>query len=585
MSDRVQTALDRFLGGELALSELQSELGAILAAQPDAAPLIGSQLDELYRGGQVPLQVYRILSALIGRDEIRAPKAFSARVDDEDATRNDATRRQPVGGSERAWGDSSAPGLSLDERTVIPVADVEFTRVPAAPAAFDTGSNWSHPEQWSSRGETVLGVGSVIKDRFVLESVLGQGGMGVVYRALDRRKEEAQDSDLYVAIKILNDEFRRHPKALVALQREARKAQTLAHPNVITVHDFDRDGTTVYMTMELLDGEPLSSTIKANKLAGLPPDRAVPIIRAMGTALAYAHRKDIVHSDLKPGNVFVTAQGDVKVLDFGIARAVRTELRPESDRTAFDAAELGALTPAYASPEMLRGQPPMPADDVFALGVVAHELLTGRHPFDRLPADRAQERGLEPAALRMLPRRQRVAIAKALSFERARRHVNATTFLAHFDGPSPIRKAAYAATVIALVGVAGYAFYLNTQVRPDIPFSDLPLEAQQAFKTAIADGAQGLKFGALNDAFELYSRAYEIHRNDPQAIDGLESVADRFLAGLPEAESADRRALMQKLYCHEYLATYRPVVKACQSMLGGQCSVAGLSCPRSDARP
>jgi hypothetical protein len=84
----------------------------------------------------------------------------------------------------------------------------------------------------------------------------------------------------------------------------------------------------------------------------------------------------------------------------------------------------------------------------------------------------------------------------------------------------------------------------------------------------------------LNDAFELYSRAYEIHRNDPEAIDGLEAVADRFLAGLPDAEPADRRALMQKLYCQEHLGTYRPVIKACQSTLGAQCSVEGLSCPR-----
>ncbi|HKE93044.1 MAG TPA: hypothetical protein VKB34_01950, partial [Povalibacter sp.] len=93
--------------------------------------------------------------------------------------------------------------------------------------------------------------GSIIKKRFVLETLLGKGGMGLVFGAIDRRKEEAQDPNPRVALKVLNADFERHPQSFIALQREARKAQTLAHPNVVTVFDFDRDGETVYMTMEL----------------------------------------------------------------------------------------------------------------------------------------------------------------------------------------------------------------------------------------------------------------------------------------------------------------------------------------------
>src|SRR5690606_11537505 len=97
-----------------------------------------------------------------------------------------------------------------------------------------------------------LSIGSVVNRRFVIEGVLGRGGMGVVYRARDLRKEETGDRDPYVALKVLSDEFRRDPRMAVALQREARKAQTLAHPNIATVYDFDRDDNIVYLTMEEL---------------------------------------------------------------------------------------------------------------------------------------------------------------------------------------------------------------------------------------------------------------------------------------------------------------------------------------------
>jgi non-specific serine/threonine protein kinase len=115
-----------------------------------------------------------------------------------------------------------------------------------------------------------------------------------------------QDRDPYVAIKILNANLKRHPSALIALQRETRKAQILAHENIINVHSFDRDGAVVYMTMELLDGQSLRALIAENASTGLPAAEATPMIRSMAKALAYAHDNDIVHSDFKPGNVFLT---------------------------------------------------------------------------------------------------------------------------------------------------------------------------------------------------------------------------------------------------------------------------------------
>jgi serine/threonine protein kinase len=174
----------------------------------------------------------------------------------------------------------------------------------------------------SGQASVELGPGSIIKDRFVIESQIGHGGMGVVYRARDLRKEETRDRDPYVALKVLSDQFRRDQRMVIALQREARKAQTLAHPNITTVYDFDRDDATVFITMEVLEGDPLNRVIESNP-EGLSRPRALTIIRGLCLGLAYAHNKSIVHSDFKPGNVFLTDDNRTKILDFGIARRGR----------------------------------------------------------------------------------------------------------------------------------------------------------------------------------------------------------------------------------------------------------------------
>jgi serine/threonine protein kinase len=269
----------------------------------------------------------------------------------------------------------------------------------------------------------------VLKGRFVLESIIGHGGMGIVFKARDLRKEEAQDRNPYLAVKILNEEFKKHPESLKALQRESRKAQDLAHPNITTVFDFDRDGGNVFMTMEYMDGEPLDLFIKRHASRGLPPDRAIPLITDMSRGLAYAHDRGIIHSDFKPANAFLTKEGIVKVFDFGIARAAKRSEHEGGEKTLFDAGTLGALTPAYATIAMVEGGEPDRRDDIYALGCVAYELFTGDHPYKKRSALKARNAGMKLVPIESLNRRQWRAMQKALAFEREKQPANIDEFI------------------------------------------------------------------------------------------------------------------------------------------------------------
>ncbi len=287
---------------------------------------------------------------------------------------------------------------------------------------------------WPGRGaggvQKQIGPGTILKDRFELISPLGEGGMGVVYKARDLLKVEAKDKNPYIAVKLLSGDFRNHPESFIALQRESSKAQRLAHPNIATVFDFDRDSGTVYMTMEVLEGQELAKFIKKLPPGGLPVDEAMKIIHQLCDGLAYAHEKGLVHSDFKPGNAFILNDGAVKIMDFGIARASKTKADAAGETTVFDPGQLGALTPAYATIEMFEGMDPEPPDDIYALACVAYELIGGKHPFNKLSAPKVLEKGLAPAPIQKpgWTKRQNRGLMKGLALKRENRTQKTTEF-------------------------------------------------------------------------------------------------------------------------------------------------------------
>lgn len=349
---------------------------------------------------------------------------------------DDATRLAPITGGHAAAPPATATATDNDDDDATVVKRPSLSASPhdteRSPWPLDTEprhttsqstsagtTSWAALSTAPSQGQ--VGVGTLLKGRFLLEREIGRGGMGVVYLARDERKVEARDRNPHIAVKVLNDDFRRHPDALMALQREARKAQSLAHDNIVRVYDFDKDGTIVFMTMEYIHGTDLRELIRGRQGQGVPLAGAIGLIEGMGRALERAHKAGVVHSDFKPGNVMVGAGGLAKVFDFGIARATRRAGEADDDRTVFDATTLGAMTPAYASLGMLRGEEPSAADDVYAFGCVVYELLAGRHPFDKLTAEQAKARGAHPKAVRGLSRRQNRALQRCLAFDAADR--------------------------------------------------------------------------------------------------------------------------------------------------------------------
>jgi Protein kinase domain/Calx-beta domain len=264
----------------------------------------------------------------------------------------------------------------------------------------------------------------ILRDRYELLSILGRGSSGTVYKALDRHRAHLADSARYVAVKVLKIDYQSRPDALAELEREFHQAQSLSHPNIVSVFDLDRDGDTNFIVMELLQGELLADVML--RLRGpMQRQHAMAIISSVGAALAHAHRRDIVHADLKPRNIMITSTGEVRVLDFGFARSRALDLHSASP---LDAAPASA--PAYASVERVNGSEPHPSDDVYSLACIAYELLSGEHPFGGRSALLARANGRRPRNIPGLTRKQMQTLNRALLWGRGERKIDVVDLLA-----------------------------------------------------------------------------------------------------------------------------------------------------------
>ncbi|MEI6267477.1 MAG: serine/threonine-protein kinase [Methylococcaceae bacterium] len=442
---------------------------------------------------------------------------------------NDATRISPA-------------GINDLQRTITQKQDLDATIDVSATLKKEVTDNEATTivtknviDNISEPASSELKTGSLLKNRFILREVLGSGGMGRVFRATDLRRLEAHDESPDVAIKVLNDEFKDNPELFIALQRETKKTQQLAHPNIVNVHDFDRDGDNVFMVMEVLEGKSLKEYISETASKGIAFKKAWPIIKGLALALAYAHKRNIVHSDFKPGNIFIKENGEVKVLDFGIACVATRSDKHSGDKTIFNARTLGALTPAYASLEMFENKDPDPRDDIYALACVTYELLSGKHPFGRLSAQKALEVNLQSPVISGLNRRQWNALSHALAFKREQRTSSISQFIDEIEPRSGLPSLLATITVIALLVAAGQYIYVNSTVdlvadkvialtpEQELKIKDFLELAQIHFDVGYITAPAG------SNASWAYHQVLDIDPYNKPAKEGLEKIADLVL--------------------------------------------------------
>jgi predicted Ser/Thr protein kinase len=208
--------------------------------------------------------------------------------------------------------------------------------------------------------------GDLVADRYELEELLGSGGMSDVFRARDNQL------DRRVAIKILHERYAGDPEYLARFRTEARSVARLSHPNIVTVIDRGDDAGRQYIVFEHVDGENLKELVQRS--GRLPVRRAIELALAVADGLAFAHQEGLVHRDVKPQNVLLSREGEVKVTDFGIARSLEVEHGVTQTGTVIGTGE-------YLAPEQASGKPISPATDVYSLGVVLWEMLAGEVPF------------------------------------------------------------------------------------------------------------------------------------------------------------------------------------------------------------
>lgn len=433
-------AIDAYAAGQLSLSQLSSEISATLAQNASMAEPIHARLDDELKARRISIADYgQLVGALNSLASENIPTEYADDAPEQSGIYRIAAEGRLVpasrimspepssqtdrhGSSERALHtrpcvdqakpSSVANSLPHAALSNAPAAD---DHAPHAPASYS-------PSPHDSPLPEVLLAGTVLRDRFRLDEEVARSPMGRVYRATDLLKEEAGAADPRVAIKLLQPELANNVRALKVFRNEIVNTQRLSHPNIIRLFELDHDERYHFISMEWLDGESLAELLDRRGTQAMELAAARPLIRQLCAALSYAHEQGVVHADVKPGNVFLTSGGGLKLIDFGIAASISNVAIAE---------HLG-LTRAYASCERLERQASTPQDDVYSLGCVIYRMLAGIRAYGKLDALAAEAQGSEPAVIAALPASQWTALRRALALRRAERTATVAEFVAEF---------------------------------------------------------------------------------------------------------------------------------------------------------
>lgn len=429
------------------LADIQQRIGGLLASNGSNEADIRQVLQDRYESGSLRKETFELVKSMLDRyvkeDHPTSPEIWPVEIQQ--------TRKSP----------------SILDEFEEPKGDDAFGTTTVIP-------NDVHPVPTA---ESRVQVGSLLRDRFLLQKKVAGGSMGVVYKALDRRLAEAESEEPWVAVKVLSPQLSENVHALRALQQEATKGRCLVHPNIVRFIDLDRDDDLYFLILEWLDGRTLADILDSADAKSIDHDAAFRIVSQVGDALDYAHRCGIVHADVKPGNIMLMPDGDAKLFDFGVARVRQTQFKPD-----FDPAVLGALTPAYSSMQVLTGDEPVPSDDVFSLGCLLYRLVAGHRVFGPRNAAEASQEGMNPQRPQGLSDGQWRALKKALSYSRVTRFSSVQEFTEalktsgddtidpegpdDFDTEKSGGRGKWIAAIIVLFGLLGGAMYQNGVLDP-----------------------------------------------------------------------------------------------------------------------
>jgi serine/threonine protein kinase len=362
--------LDLLASGGCTPSEFLQAIRERFGSEPDGHWEALSQLDQYYRLGKIRPDVFQIIKTMLA---------------------------------------SSA----LGNKEPIPVLSIAREKTKEAPKLADP--------------VTEVGPGTRLRGRYRIASVLGRGGMGTVFEAVDEYRLETPPPGQHIAVKVLNSAVAERGELLNALRMEFQHLQLLSHPNIVRVFDFDRDASVAFFTMELLHGILLAQVL-AERLLPLEHPRALAVIHDVGSALVHAHSRGVIHGDVNPRNIFVTFRGDVRVLDFGTSRKLARQKSPADP----DAARAYA-TPDFASCQVLSGEPADTRDDIFSLACVAYLLFSGHRPFPQKTALEARAAGAIAPKLPQLNAGQWQALRDGLQWEREQRPADMASWLMRLE--------------------------------------------------------------------------------------------------------------------------------------------------------
>jgi serine/threonine protein kinase len=417
--------LDNYIAGRCDRAQMHSSFLEVCRANPEAQWDALALLDQYQRRGRVDIALARSLKADIAQLVFGVANQASAAAPrpPEDPTETTGSRWRKAA----AQREREPPSPTRD-----PVAEPTLLRREFDPATRPPQVERAERVERSNAANNSPGpfapvmtaatftLGSVLRERYELVDLLRPGRVGTVYKALDRHRAHLPQPARYVAIKVLKFNDSDRSDSVSDLEREAYHAQSLSHPNIVRVFDFDRHGGAYFLVMELLEGELLSAMLQRYNGAPVPREQAFNIIGSLGAALQYAHRRGVAHGDVKPANIMMTNIGDLKLLDFGFAR--RQPFDPWVGEATSDERTI-ASTPAYASAERVNGEEPQSSDDLYSLACIAYELLSGQHPFGGRSAPLARAHGREAQRPAGLKDSQWMALQTALRWGRGERRI------------------------------------------------------------------------------------------------------------------------------------------------------------------